>query len=183
MKKNKPLKIVLILLLIAFAVAIIKEHYEVRQFKIIIPDVLYTSGQPRGMDYTRLLYRYHIATIINLRSPAEHRERNWHSEEVTWVRSNAVKYFEMPLERNIESPGHYPDPNTQAEFLAIMADKHSLPVLIHDSSGKSRPAMLAAVWLAKDKKLPAQEIIDIALKTNEAPLSQEQKQFIDSLTK
>lgn len=181
MKKKNPIRVLVIILLFAVAAILLVRHFQIKNFNVINPGILYTSGQPRGMDYTRLLYKYHIATIINLRSPAEHRERNWYNEEITWVRSNGVKYFEMPLDRNIDSPAHYPDANTQGQFLAIMADKENLPVLVHDSSGESRAAILAAVWLIKSEQLPVQQVIDIASGIKSAPLSKPEKHFITTL--
>ncbi|TFG48357.1 MAG: hypothetical protein E4H40_04805 [Candidatus Brocadiia bacterium] len=74
---------------IVFAVLLVR-HFHIKNFKVVEPGVLYTSGQPRGMDYTRLLYKYHIGTIVNVRIPNEHRERNWYNEEIVWVRNNGV---------------------------------------------------------------------------------------------
>jgi len=36
-----------------------------------------------------------------------------------------------------------------SQFPAIMANKQSIPVIIHGSSGEGRVAMLTAVWLRK----------------------------------
>ncbi len=183
MKTKSPLKPIATILLIAAACVLLVRHFHIKRFNIVTPGVLYTSGQPSGMDYTRLLYKYHIATIINLRSPAEHREKNWHSEEITWVRSNGVKYIEMPLERNIKDPAHVPDANMQQQFLVIMADKENLPVLIHDGSGESRPAVMAAVWLAKGERQPLQQVLVSAEKINREQLGESERTFISSLYK
>ena len=76
MKKRKtPFGWVIILLVIAGAILLVR-HFHIKSFYIVQPGVLYISGQPRGMDYTRLLYKYHIATIVNVRFASEHRERN-----------------------------------------------------------------------------------------------------------
>ena len=123
MKKKSPLRAIITIAIIAAAAVLLVRSFQIPHLNVISPGVLYTSAQPRGMDYTRLLYKYHIATIINLRSPAEHRERNWYAEEITWVHSNGVKYFEMPLDRDTNSPNHFPDANMQEQFLAIMTDK------------------------------------------------------------
>jgi len=183
MKKNNPLRTVVIILLFASAIILLVKHFQIKRFNTVSPGVLYTCAQPRGMDYTRLLYKYHIGTIINLRSPAEHREKNWHNEEINWVRTNGVKYLEMPLERNIDDPGHFPDANVQEQFLAVMADKTNLPVLIHDGAGESRVAMLAAVWLAKNRQLPAQQVLAEAEKIKNGPLVGSETRFINSLSK
>lgn len=181
MKKKNPLRTVITLLLIAAAIVLLVRHFHIKNFNTISPGVLYTSGQPRGMDYPRLLYKYHIAAIINLRSPAEHRERNWYNEEITWVHSNGVKYFEMPLDKYINSPNHFPDANMQEQFLAIMADKEKLPVLIHDSSGESRTAMLASVWLRKAGGSSVEDTVRLAEKIKGNPLAETEKKFIENL--
>jgi protein tyrosine/serine phosphatase len=182
-KKKSPLRMIITIAIIAFAIILLINDFKITDFNVIQPGTLYTCGQPRGMDYTRLLYKYHIGTIINLRSPSEHREQNWYSEEINWVRNSGIKYIEMPLVREINNPLHYPDANMQEKFLSIMADKRNLPVLVHDGKGESRVAIMAAVWLAKNQQLPAGKIIAESLKIKEAPLDESEKNFIQNLTK
>jgi protein tyrosine/serine phosphatase len=179
-KKRSPNSLIIVLLVIAAAILLVR-HFHIKNFNIVEPEVLYTSSQPRGMDYTRLLYKYHIATIINLRSPAEHRERNWHNEEITWVRSNGVKYFEMPLDRNPDSPRRFPDANMREQFLTIMADKENLPVLIHDSRGRERVSMLASVWLRKTRSYSVEDTVQLVEKIKNQPVTTAERKFIESL--
>jgi len=144
-KNKKQSLAALWIILIAVAAIFLVRHFHIKNFHIIEPEVLYTSGQPRRMDYTRILYKYHIATIVNVRSASEHREKNWHNEEITWVRNNGVNYIELPIEK----ANYFPNKETQDQFLAIMADKNNLPVLLHGSGGEKRVPMLTAVWLIK----------------------------------
>ena len=181
MKKKSPLKNTIALAIIAGAIALLVKNFMIPDFNVISPGILYTSAQPRGMDYTRLLYKYHISTIINLRSPAEHREQNWYSEEMTWVHNNGVKYIEMPLYRNVNDPAHFPDSNMQQQFLALMANKENLPVLVHDGKGEGRVAMLAALWLAKEKRLPLEQVLAETVKIKSSPLVESEKAFINGL--
>jgi protein tyrosine/serine phosphatase len=183
MKKKNPLRLIITVLLIAAAIVLLVRHFHIKSFNVISPGVLYTSGQPKGMDYARLLYKYHIGSIVNLRSPAEHREKNWFNEEITWVRANGVKYFEMPLDRILSNPGHFPDANMQGQFLAIMADKENLPILVHDGAGEGRVAMMAAVWLVRDEQLPLKQVLAIAEKIKTRPLVESEKNFINGLSK
>jgi protein tyrosine/serine phosphatase len=182
-KKKSPLRTIITIAIIAAGIVMLVRHFKIADFNIIKPGVLYTSGQPRGMDYTRLLYKYHISTIINLRSPAEHREQNWFNEEITWVRTNGVKYIEMPLDRNIDSPSHFPDANMQEQFLVIMADKENLPVLVHDGRGEDRVAILAAVWLAKNQNCPIEQVLAETEKIKNSRLVESEKNFINNLSK
>ena len=183
MKKKNPLRIFITIVVLAVAIVLLVKSFRINDLNVISPGILYTSAQPRGMDYTRLLYKYHIGTIINLRSPAEHREQNWYNEEMTWVRSNGVKYIEMPLERNVDNPAHFPDANMQQQFLALMADKKNLPVLVHDGKGESRVAMMAAVWLISAEHQPVQQVVAATESIKESPLVESEKTFINSLSK
>jgi protein tyrosine/serine phosphatase len=143
-RKKSPAGLIIVLLIVAVIVLLVN-HFHIKDFRIIKPGILYTSGQPRGMDYTRLLYRYHIATIVNVRTPSEHRERNWLNEELVWVRNNGVRYIQLPLERK----NYFPDAPARDRFLSVMADSANLPVLLHGSGDDKRVAMLTAVWLRK----------------------------------
>jgi len=179
MKKKKSPTGLIIALLITAAIVLLVRHFHIKNFNVIKPDVLYTSGQPRGMDYTRLLYRYHIATIVNVRSASEHRERNWYNEEIIWVKGNGVNYIELPIRRD----NYFPDKQTQDRFLAIMADKDKLPVLLHGSGGRKRVAMLTAVWLKKSQRYTTEETFKIVEKINDdRALTKTEKEFIRGIT-
>jgi len=179
MKKHPQAALITIALAIT-AVILLVRHFHIKDFRIIEPGVLYTSGQPRSMDYTRLLYKYHIATIINLRSPAEHREQNWYNEEITWVRTNGVKYIEMPIEKD----SYFPDEQTQNKFLVIMNERNNLPVLLHGSSDDKRVAMLVAVWLKKSKGYTSEETIKVIRKIiDDRNLTEEENKFVRSTAK
>lgn len=183
MKKKNPLRTIITVAIIAGAILMLVKSFRIPAFNCVSPGILYTSGQPRGMDYTRLLYKYHIGTIINLRSPAEHREQNWYNEEITWTRSNSVKYLEMPLERNVNDPAHFPDANTQQKFLAITANKDNLPVLVHDGKGEGRVAIFAAVWLAQNRQNTVEHVLADTAAIKKEPLTEQETIFIRGLFK
>lgn len=180
-KKSKFTGWIVLALIIVAAVGIVR-HFHIKSFNTIMPDVLYTSGQPRGMDYTRLLYKYHIAAIVNVRSTTEHKEQNWHNEEITWVKNNGVKYFEMPIEKRSVAKDTS-DANVIEKFLAIMSEKNNLPVLLHDSSGKKRVAYLAAAWMLKSGSFTYEQVVEKIKKINERPLTEEETNFLKSLAK
>lgn len=180
-KKRTSLYSFVTVVLITSATVLLVRHFHIRNFHIVQADALYTSGQPRGMDYTRLLYKYHIGTIVNVRSAAEHRERNWHNEEITWVRSNGVRYFEFPLDRDVGNTVYFPDAEMQREFLEIMADKENLPVLIHGSSGRGRVAMLTAVWLIRSQGFSFEQAAKVAEEIEGHPLTEDESLFVRNL--
>jgi protein tyrosine/serine phosphatase len=178
-KKKSPVGLIIILLVVLVAVFLVR-HFHIEDFTVVRPGVLYISGQPRGMDYTRLLYRYHIATIVNVRTSSEHRDRNWHNEEMVWVRNNGVNYIELPFEKR----NPFPDANTQERFLAVMADRSYLPVLLHGSSDDARVAMLTAVWLIKAERYnPEKTLAEVKKIIDNRELTENETAFISGLTK
>lgn len=158
------------------------KHFHIRNFQVISPGVLYTSGQPQGMDYTRLLYKYHIATFVNLRFAEEHRENNWYNEEVAWMRSSGVKYIEMPMEKNIAADD-IPDTENCKKFLDIMSQSANLPVLLHDSNGKRRVSYLAAVWMLKSGNFNLQQTIEKVRQIKDRAPTEQEIAFLQSIAK
>jgi protein tyrosine/serine phosphatase len=182
MEKNNPFSGWIRLAIIILSIIGLVRHFHIKNFHVIKPGVLYTSGQPRGMDYTRLLYKYHIAAFVNLRFANEHRELNWHNEEVAWMKSNGVKYIELPIETNF--PGDdFPNKEEYRKFLNIMSQSSNLPVLLHDSSGKKRVAYFAAVWMLKSGGFNLQQTIDKVQRIREEAPNDRELAFLNSLAK
>lgn len=182
MKNKLPsqLKFMIFVVLITVGITLLVRHFHISDFYIVKPNVLYTSGQPRGMDYTRLLYKYHIAAIINLRQESEHRDENWHNEEVVWTRNNGVRYFEMPVDKN----NSIPNGEIQAEFLSIMADKNNLPILLHGGSDDKRVALLTAVWLVKTQDYTIEQTSQVLSKMLDSrAMVESETRFLQTLKK
>ena len=181
MSKNKQrFKPLVILALVVIAFVCLVRHFHIKNLHVVAPGVLYTSGQPRGMDYTRLLYKYHIATFVNVRVTTEHREQNWYNEEVSWMRENGVNYVELSIERT-DRTRQFPDEDTQTRFLEIMADPQNLPVLIHGSSGRKRESILSAVWLIKAREYSVAKAIEVVERIKKKPVTDPERQFIQRL--
>jgi protein tyrosine/serine phosphatase len=178
---KKQLQAGLWVILLATAAVLLVNHFHIADFTIIKPNVLYTSGQPRGMDYTRLLYKYHIATIVNVRLVSEHRNQNWYNEEVAFVRNNGLNYFELTIEKG---GNYFPDKQTQEQFLDVMANKDKLPVLLHGSRDDKRVAMLMAVWLRQTQGYTAEEAIgEVKRVIDDRKLTEAEIRFISDLAK
>jgi protein tyrosine/serine phosphatase len=182
MAKRKPsiIKKLIVTAIIIAAIVLLVRHFHIKAFRPIESGVLYTSGQPRGMDYTRLRYKYHITTIVSIRPLSEKKEENWRSEEIVLCRNNGLNYIELPIERN----NYFPDSSTQELFLSLMANKDNLPVLLHGAGDDKRVAMLAAVWLKKVKGFSAEQTLTAIQKIIEnRPLTEQEKQFIEQINK
>ncbi|MBN1787671.1 MAG: dual specificity protein phosphatase family protein [Sedimentisphaerales bacterium] len=176
-KKKNSFLIWLWTIVIILAGTSLVRHFRIKNFHTIVPEVLYTSGQPRGMDYTRLLYKYHIATFVNVRDADEHRERNWYNEEITWMRDNGANYIELPIEKHGQFQG-IPDSQTVEKFLKIMADSKNLPVLVHDSSGRKRVSYLAAAWMLRTKTSNIEHTIEKVKQIKDEALTTKEMEFL-----
>jgi hypothetical protein len=67
------------------------------------------------------------------------------------------------------------------QFPAIMANKQSIPVIINDSSGESRAAMPASVWLRKVHGCNVEDTVRFAEKLKGQPVTTAEKTFIEQL--
>ncbi|HPS55297.1 MAG TPA: hypothetical protein PLP05_06850 [Sedimentisphaerales bacterium] len=176
--KRKLITLIIYIFIIVAGIVLGVRHFHIPDFRVIIPDELYVSGQPRGMDYMRLLYKYHISTIVNVRSALEHREKNWHNEELIWTKQNAVKYIELPISKQ----DYFPDDQIQGEFFLLMSNIENLPLLLHGSGDDKRVAMLTATWLKKAQGLSTAETIQQIKKIiDDRPLTQQEINFITNL--
>jgi len=77
-----------------------------------------------------------------------------------------------------------PDANMQEQFLAIMAGKNKLPVLLHGSSYDKRVAMLVAVWLQKNQGYTLEQTVKV-VKTiiDDREPTRDEIEFISDLAK
>jgi len=179
-KKKQTLRGVIIILLIIAAAMLLFDHFHINNFRTVEPGVFYTSGQPGGMDYIRLFYNYHIATIVNIRPASEHREKNWHNEEIVSTRNNGINYIEMPIEKT----SYFPDKQTQEQFLTVMANKSNLPVLLHGGRNDKRVAMLEAVWLVKSQKGTVEQTLkEVRRILEDRQPTEDEIKFIENLSK
>jgi protein tyrosine phosphatase (PTP) superfamily phosphohydrolase (DUF442 family) len=179
MKPKKITTTIILAAAITLAVTLVC-HFHIKHLVCIEPDILYSSGQPRGMDYERLIYKYHIATIVNLRSKTEHREQNWHNEEIAFARKHGVNYIELPIEKHARD-ALAPNAQVCAKFIEIMSSPENLPVLIHGNSGTKRTAPLAAVWLAHTGQYSFDDIMKAVLRIRKGPLEDSETTFYTNL--
>jgi protein tyrosine/serine phosphatase len=179
-KKKQPWRGIIIILLIIVAATLLFDHFHINNFRTVEPGVFYTSGQPSGMDYTRLFYSYHVATIVNIRPASEHREKNWRNEEIVSTRNNGINYIEIPIEK----VNYFPDKQIQEQFLTIMGNKNNLPVLLHGGRNDKRVAMLVAVWMIKTQKFSLERTLkEVHRILEDREPTQEEIKFIENLSK
>lgn len=175
-KKNHSLG--LFFLVLGLICILLVRHFYIKDFRVILDETLYVSSQPRGMDYARLVYKYHIATIANVRLSLEHRNQNWYHEELIKTKTLGIHYIPIPVEKKQV----FPDAQTQKQFLEIMTDKKNRPVLLHGYGDDSRVAMLVAVWLRRAEGYTKDQALDVVRTIiDDRPLRDNEIQFIEQL--
>jgi len=177
-KKKKKLNSVIYILLIALAIVVVVRYLHIHDFVVVQKEELYVCGQPSGMDYARLAYKYHIATIVNIRPASEHRDQNWYNKEIVETKSLGIQYIQIPIEKN----QFFPDTAAQAQFLAVMAERKNRPVLLHGGTDDSRVAMLVAVWLCKSQRYSSEQALEVVREIiDDRSLKEEEIHFVRQL--
>ncbi len=127
------------LVLVALAVGTFAFYFDQKllpNFHVVHSDVLYRSGQPRGLGL-RVVDWLNVRTYLNLRVT----ESNTVFDEIAFCREHGVRSVVAPFTHRAISLQHAVD-----RFLELMDDPSNYPVLVHCSRGKERSGVLAAVY-------------------------------------
>lgn len=134
------LRVFIALTVVGLATVALVRHFHIRHFSEVREGALYRSGQPEGLDWARLNYRYHIHTVVNLRSRDERREGDWYEAE----HQAADKYEQRLVELPMDDP--VPTGEQADSWLRIAADPANWPILVHCERGKDRTGTLIALY-------------------------------------
>lgn len=134
--------------LMALFLAINGALYYYPNFYSVVPGVVYRSGQLTEHRYALYLRKYHIKTIINLRSAEP--DAPWYETEMRVVKNAGVTYYEIPL----TSLGRN-SPENLAQLVKTIEEAPK-PVLIHCWHGADRTGLASAmsVILLTNENLP-----------------------------
>ena len=126
--------------LTAGIVVLAVRHFHIKHFDTVRTDVLYRSGQPVGADWERLYYKYHIRTVVNLRSENERSQGDWYDIERQKAAEYGMTLIDLPMEPST------PAPEQARRFLAAVTDRANWPVLVHCEVGRDRTGTLVALY-------------------------------------
>ncbi|MEI7835964.1 MAG: tyrosine-protein phosphatase [Planctomycetota bacterium] len=139
--KRKRTIVVLACLAIGSAmggVAIWLNDYPVHHFSVVREGVLYRSGQPDPGQLRRLVDRYGIRTVVNLRGQR--------TEDVWWRGETAFCNKRVLHMKNIEMGEGAAALANIGEFLDIVGDPANRPVLVHCEAGSARTGFAVAAY-------------------------------------
>lgn len=117
-------------------------------FHIVSEGRLYRSAQPTGEDLRRLVSRYGVKSVINLRGALPGDE--WWEEEVQVSEELGLERVEIGM--SVTRLPH------RADLLALLAAYRELPrpILVHCQAGADRTGEAVAVWLIDHEGEPVE---------------------------
>jgi protein tyrosine/serine phosphatase len=108
-------------------------------FHAVIPNQVYRSEQLSQTALEKVIKRYHIKTVINLRGA--HPTLPWYQQEMTAANDEQVKHYDFALQSKT-----LPKPQTLQLLVNTIATAPR-PLLIHCLSGVDRSGMASAIVL------------------------------------
>jgi len=112
-----------------------------RHLLVVEPDVLYRSATLAPAQLARVVERYGIRTVVNLRSERENGLGDWHGAEAAVLAEQNVRLLDLPMHS-----GFPPSDAVLAEWLATLEDEVAHPILVHCEYGVIRTGMMVAVY-------------------------------------
>jgi len=116
----------------------------VDNFGTVAEGVLYRCPQPKGGQW-RLLERYHIASVVNLRA-ADQSPDELNAEKRACSRAGAI-FVHIPVIELVPT-------DTQVRAFLSAVRKRRGPVLVHCEHGEDRAGMMVAAWRVKVQGWP-----------------------------
>ncbi len=129
----------LVAVLVAGAV-VYRQHKRYRHFAVHDPGRVYRSAWLEADVIEELIRRYQLRTVLNLCRPGEMGEQRW-VEEREAARRAGARLIELSMPTDPD-----PDDPRIAEFVAILQDPETYPLLVHCQHGVLRTAKLLSIY-------------------------------------
>jgi hypothetical protein len=133
------------------------EYAHHKRLRVVVPDVLYRSGQMTADGFRDAVARYGVRTIINCQNEDGLNDFSDPKLPVSFWDRRTVRESDVCKELGVRYVHLDPDlcsnrtdpcarPQVIDQFLAIMDDPAARPVLLHCKAGLHRTGILAAVY-------------------------------------
>jgi protein tyrosine/serine phosphatase len=113
-------------------------HRPARQFGVVIPGVLYRSGQPTEQGWRFLKDKIGIRTVIDLREDTPNEP--WSVLETSFCAANGIRHIKLPIGRKGLTDDQL------AVVVNTISDPRRQPVLVHCELGRSRTGIVVAAY-------------------------------------
>lgn len=119
---------------------VVRHRLAPKHFEVVEPGVLYRSATLPPGQLLDVVHRYHVRTVVNLRSREENREA-WHGTQRDVLERVGVAMVDLPMER-----GSVPVAEVEARWLELLADPAARPILVHCEYGVVRTGIMVSVY-------------------------------------
>lgn len=126
--------LIFILWLSAYALYTIAQN----NFHVVVPGLVYRSGQMDAEDLTRYIAKYGIKSILNLRG--ENPTTSWHQTEIATTAKLNVVHYDRSLGSGTELT------LAQMDGLVTLLRNAPKPILIHCYGGADRSGLVSALY-------------------------------------
>jgi protein tyrosine phosphatase (PTP) superfamily phosphohydrolase (DUF442 family) len=166
LKKASPRRrLVVLAIVIAMAltaVLIFRNSLFHGNFGVVDPGYVYRSAQPAA-DLDRVIERYHLATILNLRGGSH--DDDWYAAEVRTTRERGIDFYDLPM-----SATRRPR-RRELLILLDLFERCRYPLLIHCKSGSDRTGLASALYrMSRRGESPGQAFEAFSLDYGHVPL-------------
>jgi protein tyrosine/serine phosphatase len=116
---------------------------------VVKEGVLYRSAQLDRAEFEKVISRYRIKSILNLRGAS--RGQSWYEDEISTAVALQVVHFDYGIsEGDVISAG-------QVNEILEIVRRAPRPILVHCLGGADRTGLVSALFLAELEKRPASE--------------------------
>jgi protein tyrosine/serine phosphatase len=137
-----------------------------KHFLTVEPGVLYRSGRLRTHNLEKVLDEYGIRTVVNLRDPLYEQRRV--------CQDRGVRVVDLPMRP--ETP---PSEEQLEQWLALLDDPESRPILVHCEHGVVRTGMMVAIFeMEYARKDNRDALSDLPMFRSEPDVPERMREFI-----
>jgi protein tyrosine phosphatase (PTP) superfamily phosphohydrolase (DUF442 family) len=141
------LAILMIVGLVAIPFAYYRWQYEhSKRLRVVVDGKVYRSGQLTADGLDDAIDRFGFRTIINFQDELPDPELKPGLTESEFCRRRGIRYVFLPPDLRDHWLANNWQPDATTQFLAIMDDPASYPVLLHCRAGLHRTGILTAVY-------------------------------------
>jgi tyrosine-protein phosphatase SIW14 len=119
-----------------------RQQAQTRNFRVVRPGVLYRSGQMTIAGLRRAIHDCGIRTVVNLRDGSTGPDR----VEEEFCANEEIGFLRIPPRRWWGEGERVPAEEGIRKFLAVLAEPHNHPVLVHCFAGVHRTGAYVAVY-------------------------------------
>lgn len=146
-RRSRRLVAAAVVLAVVVSAAWYAGTYHLRNFHAVEPGVLYRSGQLTPLGLRHALRRHGIKTVVTLRTvrdPDNPYPDAWEEEVCRAAGARHLRIVPRPWV--VDAGGQLPAEQVVDEFLAVVDDPASRPVLVHCYAGIHRTGTLSALY-------------------------------------